>query len=399
MEMLRVTYRSQMRPYRDRPDVTVAGRWQFCPEGALPLPFPHLFGSARMLPNTPADADLGETTDRGTAVRSRTSSSYTGLHFCGTAEQWQDGVYYADRGTTPVDVDGIPVCCQRPDEPLGGIDLCGVATWTIPVEGGVSVSGGGVAQGIGGGSLSGGGLLAPSGDMIGGGTVSGAYAGSVRRAWVIGEVASDSSPASLTITLPLRDPGHGMTLAFIAWRYNVADGPLSFLDCQFGGFSLEFENYVDLVDDAGTGGYGGAMFFYPGLLSGDDITAFAGAAGGNVTDLTLQVIEVRKLFDEHVDFAQWTNSDTSGTSTTPNAGGGGLATDTYTGALVVTLGPVSDGDGTWGDGMEVQSVVGTANVRASVAGVFWESTLGFNAGKTGITPRPWAALAAGFAFF
>lgn len=132
-----------MRLYRDRPDVLTEGRWRWCPEGAEALPFPHAF-SPRIYDiagfHLPDDA-VGEVEWIG-KCRGDDDPRYTGRHHCGTADQFLNGSLFAERGSLPVDAEGVPLCCGVAP-PVGGLGLGGegaasswtdLAVWLRPAE-------------------------------------------------------------------------------------------------------------------------------------------------------------------------------------------------------------------------------------------------------------------------
>lgn len=117
MEVLESCYKSKMRLFRDRPDVLVAGRWYWCPPGAVAVPFLHRFGSMHFDYNDfdlPAD-QVGEVE----VIPGRTSgipnARYTGQRWCGGEEVWTQGTLFAQQGTPPTDPDGVPLCCLEAD--------------------------------------------------------------------------------------------------------------------------------------------------------------------------------------------------------------------------------------------------------------------------------------------
>ena len=126
MGELHALYRSQMRLYRDRPDVLVWGRWRWCPPGALPVPFPHAFTPYRNWPEWAQHdtGEVGEIPHSERTLRDDPIARYLGQNVCGSAEVWLLGGLYADRGSIARDPDGIPLCCISGPPPPGGA-VCG----------------------------------------------------------------------------------------------------------------------------------------------------------------------------------------------------------------------------------------------------------------------------------
>lgn len=112
MDCVRSCYRSRMALYRDRPDVLTEGRWHFCPPGAKPVPYLHLFGSSNYDPDGRFDPQVGEV-GTGSHPWSNGSSNprLLGQNTCGSAEQWMTGSVFISQGTPAVDADGVPLCC------------------------------------------------------------------------------------------------------------------------------------------------------------------------------------------------------------------------------------------------------------------------------------------------
>jgi hypothetical protein len=114
-------YRSNFRPFRDRPDIIVPGRWYWCPEGARALPFWHAMGSYTQDSSTieGEDFELGEIPEWEGTQFHVPNPRYGGQHWCGTPDDWQLGAVYGQ--TIPVDAEGVPLCCQsEPMRPGGG---------------------------------------------------------------------------------------------------------------------------------------------------------------------------------------------------------------------------------------------------------------------------------------
>jgi hypothetical protein len=113
MDLVRSCYASDMAPYPDRPDVTIAGQWHFCPPGARVLPFPTSFCSAEWdADGTPA-IGLGEQPPRGAYTKGPLVPAFQGRHFCGRANTWLNGIPFAEASPgLPIDGQGIPLCCR-----------------------------------------------------------------------------------------------------------------------------------------------------------------------------------------------------------------------------------------------------------------------------------------------
>lgn len=123
MDTITSLYRSDMRLYRDRPDVLTRGAWHWCPPDAKPIPYFHLFGS--FINDTdprPFEPPLGEVPIKRGPVREQTSPRYLGQNWCGSEEVWTRGSLYSQRGTPTVDEEGIPTCCLSAPEIPGGLD-------------------------------------------------------------------------------------------------------------------------------------------------------------------------------------------------------------------------------------------------------------------------------------
>jgi len=131
MDVLPKLYRSKMRLYRDRPDVLVTGRWQWCPPGAVAIPYLHRFGSSKYDENDfelPADS-VGEVERLPGPVPSNTPPRYTGQRWCGGEEVWTQGALYSQRFTPAVDEEGIPFCCEALPA-VGGLAAGGDGVFT-----------------------------------------------------------------------------------------------------------------------------------------------------------------------------------------------------------------------------------------------------------------------------
>lgn len=128
MDMLRSCYRSSIRPYRDRPDILVLGRWYFCKRGAKAIPFTHVFTSLNWLPEgKKLQPVIGEVPPRGDYSKQAGPSTWIGQSFCGTQDAWLHGILYADRTKPLVHHDGSPCSCP----PVPVADGCIVAQQTF----------------------------------------------------------------------------------------------------------------------------------------------------------------------------------------------------------------------------------------------------------------------------
>lgn len=113
-----------MRLYRDRPDILVPGRWYWCPEGAVDIPYAHRFLSYRLddFTNEGESPDIGEISHWDGQQTHQGNPRYTGQHWCGSEDFWVNGVPYALRGTQQLDWEGVPLCCiTSPLRPGGGL--------------------------------------------------------------------------------------------------------------------------------------------------------------------------------------------------------------------------------------------------------------------------------------
>lgn len=111
-----------MRPFRDRPDVKVLGRWYWCAEGALPLPFWHAFGTQYQdtFREEFLEYVIGEQVGWHGPNYHQPNPRYTGKHFCGTMQDWQEGALYGQ--VVQRDWEGVPLCCiTTPLRPGGGV--------------------------------------------------------------------------------------------------------------------------------------------------------------------------------------------------------------------------------------------------------------------------------------
>jgi hypothetical protein len=117
-----------MRPFRDDPSRLIAGRWQWCPPGASALPFAHAFGSYFDLSEQSVeDPVIGEVPIFGGWTDGESNPRYLGKNYCGAIANWQNGSLVADLGSTPVDAEGVPLCCVTLPMTPGGPALGGTA--------------------------------------------------------------------------------------------------------------------------------------------------------------------------------------------------------------------------------------------------------------------------------
>lgn len=122
MELLRSCYHASMRPYTDRPDIIVAGRWKWCPADAQVVPYEHAFGSHIWdCWGTNVDGVIGEQAAESYPYNLGASPVRAeGKRTCGTAADWAaTAPYDAERvGDGALDPDGLPACCIEPIPPL-----------------------------------------------------------------------------------------------------------------------------------------------------------------------------------------------------------------------------------------------------------------------------------------
>lgn len=115
MDYLRSCYRSEMRPYPDRPDVKVKGRWKFCLPDAKPVPFLHSFGSSVWDKTGQEISPLpGEIPGSLGYSKAKAKPGETGQKVCGNAELWLNGSAFSTAGKVQKNADGIPLCCNPP---------------------------------------------------------------------------------------------------------------------------------------------------------------------------------------------------------------------------------------------------------------------------------------------
>lgn len=121
MDFARTLYHSSQRLYRDRPEVLTPGRWRWCPPGARPVPYWHLYGVSFDNLDRELEPALGESVlSPRRQYSDREPTRLTGRGVCGSQEVWEGGGLYAERFVLPVRADGLPVCCPAlPVEPTG----------------------------------------------------------------------------------------------------------------------------------------------------------------------------------------------------------------------------------------------------------------------------------------
>lgn len=121
MDYVRSCYESSMRPYRDRPDILVPGRWYFCRPGAKPVKTTHVFSSLNWLPEGKnVQPIVGEAPPKGAYSKTPGPSTWTGQAYCGTDDAWLNGILYADRDKPLTHNDGSPCSCP----PIPAPDVC-----------------------------------------------------------------------------------------------------------------------------------------------------------------------------------------------------------------------------------------------------------------------------------
>src|SRR5439155_1281742 len=89
---------------------------------ALPIPFPHRFGSFSSDNWTETDSPpIGEVKSwRGFSL-GKFNPRYIGQNYCGAVALRVHGSPLSLRGTPPVDAEGVPLCCQTAGPELGGL--------------------------------------------------------------------------------------------------------------------------------------------------------------------------------------------------------------------------------------------------------------------------------------
>lgn len=144
MDYLTHVYKSKMRLFRDRPDVLTEGRWYWCSEDAIPIPFMSKFVSSKWDSDGIATdpMQLGEVEIIPGYTSGVANARYTGQRFCGAQEVWENGALFAQQGTPLTDEDGVPLCCQEVNA-VGGlaiegqgifVDLNSAAWWLNPLS-------------------------------------------------------------------------------------------------------------------------------------------------------------------------------------------------------------------------------------------------------------------------
>lgn len=132
MDYLRSCYRASMRPYGDRPDIVIPGRWRFCPEDADVVPYAHPFGSHIWEADDPPPfaPEVGEAEGPYPYSAGEVQPSAGGELLCGTREDWEGTAPYdpARVGAGQTHPEGLPNCClglppepPPPPIPTGGL--------------------------------------------------------------------------------------------------------------------------------------------------------------------------------------------------------------------------------------------------------------------------------------
>lgn len=114
----------------------VTVQWYFVPEGTPFLPFPTKFSSSVWDSDPKGDMGLGEVLGSArTWVNGKNPATGNGAGFCGTADQWLNGV--SDVPDPPVDLDlySQPLCCGGAVAAPSAIPVFASA-WTIVGPGG-----------------------------------------------------------------------------------------------------------------------------------------------------------------------------------------------------------------------------------------------------------------------
>lgn len=130
MDLVRSTYRT-LAQLGDGQDSRVILDWHRADPGAPTFPIPHLYGSLNWVGNEPVVGDVGEVVG---APRLWTEGAPFGWplpdHFCGTEEQWEEGIGEEEPEEIEVDPEtGRPVCCEGPGPPV--VTPC-APTYAIP---------------------------------------------------------------------------------------------------------------------------------------------------------------------------------------------------------------------------------------------------------------------------
>lgn len=314
-------YSSYMRLYPDRPDVLTFGTWRRCQPGALLLPVPHAFGSARLRPNDMFDHPLiGEVRDSiGRAIPPYYSQS-PGRRFCGDPSLWANGSPLSARGSLLLGPDGTPACCGAPrDMIFGGVKLGGlpareVIYVTEGTSGGLRDGGGSQAEAstqaegptVGGlqlGGLAGdssAGMDAPTGGLLAGGSVFDASAGMdvVSGGLLIGGVVCDMCINTITVSEQIT--GGGSTNSV-----NIGHAASGVVDGTYGDQSHVSRNTYDHQGHC-TGASSVAILISAGQVTGLATVATSGAASdlsglatvatsGSASDLSAGTIPTARL--------------------------------------------------------------------------------------------------------
>lgn len=128
MDYITACYYSDMRLYKDRPDVLTRGKWRWCPPDAKPVPYKHLFGSfTNDFDGAEEEPALGEVPIKQGRTRGEANPRYTGQRVCGHEGAWTQGAVFAQKGSVEVDEEGVPLCCQAGEAGPGGQEENGTA--------------------------------------------------------------------------------------------------------------------------------------------------------------------------------------------------------------------------------------------------------------------------------
>ena len=257
MDYIERCYTSSMRPFPDRPDVTVPGRWYWCVKGAKPVPFPSTFFSLGNADRGQWDGGIGEVLFSNVPCKGKERPEFSGQNVCGSADVWAHGAPYAALGTPAVDERGVPPCCQGVGESgQGGISIGGkgldTATAKEVGQGGLAVGGYGLEVGFayersqGGLSVGGKGLDTAVATEVGqGGLAVGGYGLEVGFAYErsqgglsVGGYGPDGAITSETGQGGLSIGGYGLEVGFV---YEMSQGGLA-----VGGQGIETAIYKEV---------------------------------------------------------------------------------------------------------------------------------------------------------
>jgi hypothetical protein len=109
--------------------------WYFCAPGALPLPFPHRFGSTNWQPIPRCNSEIGEQWDSSFKWRNGSRpAQLTGQgSFCGDPSWWQDGCP-SDAPDLQLNPQGIALCCLGGRPGHGGALAGGSSVVRVPCQ-------------------------------------------------------------------------------------------------------------------------------------------------------------------------------------------------------------------------------------------------------------------------